>query len=171
MTDIGPKTKTKTLRDDFSAAKQDDPRARSLAPAFEHLSKSLEVAKAFNRPRHHGIIAPISERFLAVRKGVSNHGEYARTDPSADSDPLAASNADDGRNERGQRKARALAGALAEAQVDEKAGRVSGQTYDPCGSGTGQAPLRGRPSSFGPRASRGGRRGHSRHRHRRSHHG
>src|ERR1700687_1816561 len=134
-------------------------------------SKSLEDAKAFNRLYHHAIIKRISEGFLAVRQGVSNHGEYARTDPSADSDPLAASNADDGRNERGQRKARALAGALAEVQVEEKAGRVSGQTYDPCGFGTGQAPLRGRPSSFGARASRGGRGGHSRHRDRRSHHG
>src|ERR1700676_2224641 len=101
MTDIGPKIETKTLRDDFSAAKQDDPRARSLAPAFYHLSKSLEVAKAFNRPRPHGI--------------------DARADPSSDSDPLAASNADAARNESGEGKAQTLAGALAEAQVEEEA--------------------------------------------------
>src|SRR6202790_4675635 len=143
MTDLGPKTETEPLRDDFSRAKQDDPRARSLAPAFEHLSKSLEVAKAFNRPRHHGIIAPISERFLAVRKGVSSHGEYARADPSSDSDPLAASNADDGRNERGEGKAQTLAGALAEAQVEEEEGGVSGQPNNPRVFGTDHAPFVG----------------------------
>jgi hypothetical protein len=39
MADIGPKTETKALGDDFAATKQDDPRARSLAPAFYHRFK------------------------------------------------------------------------------------------------------------------------------------
>src|SRR6266851_3034428 len=38
--------------------------------------------------------------FFAVRSGGSSHGEYARTDPSSDSDSLAASDPDDRRNER-----------------------------------------------------------------------
>jgi hypothetical protein len=45
MADIGPKIETDALGDDFAAAKQHDPRVRcSLAPAFDHLSKSLEGA-------------------------------------------------------------------------------------------------------------------------------
>src|SRR6266446_4630769 len=133
-------------------------------------SKSLVDAEAFNHVRHHGITGGISEGFLAIRQGVSNHGEYARTDPSADSDPLVASNPDDRWNERGEGKAQALARALAEAQED-KAGRVSGQTYDPRGPRAGPAPLRGRSSPSGARASRRRRGGHYRHRHRRSDHG
>ena len=45
MADIGPKIETDALGDDFAAAKQYDPRVRrSLAPAFDYLSKSLEGA-------------------------------------------------------------------------------------------------------------------------------
>ncbi|HWN77102.1 MAG TPA: hypothetical protein VNN81_04320 [Bradyrhizobium sp.] len=78
MADIGPKIETDALGDDFAAAKQHNPRVRcSLAPAFDHLSKSLEGAQAFNRVCHHGITGGISEGFLAIRQGVSNHGEYA----------------------------------------------------------------------------------------------
>src|SRR6266849_11032327 len=70
MADIGPKIEMKALRDNFATAKQDDPRVRcSLALAFDHLSKSLEEAKAFDRMRHHGIVGRISEGFLAVRQG------------------------------------------------------------------------------------------------------
>src|SRR6202022_517529 len=83
-------------------------------------------AKWFNRLGHHGIIGWISEGFLAFKTEVSSHGEYARTDSSADSNPLAASDADDRRNERGQGKARALAGT----QVEEKAVGPSGKAYD-----------------------------------------
>src|SRR6476620_6685430 len=134
MADVGPKIQTDALGDDFAAAKQHDPLVRcSLAPAFDHLSKSLEGAQAFDRPCHRGITGGISARFLAVRQGVSNHGEYGLTDPSADCDALAASNPDDGWNERGEGKAQAPARALAQAQED-KAGPVSGQAHDPGGA-------------------------------------
>src|SRR5260370_11557258 len=130
-----------------------------------------QPARAFIRLCHHGIVGQISEGIFGVRQGVSNHGEYARTDPSAALNPLAASDADDRRNAGGKGETQALAGVLEGAQVEEKAGRVSRQTYDPGGYWTGQAPLRRRSSSFGARASRGRHQGHYRHRDRRSHRG
>src|SRR6266567_4233665 len=73
MADIRPKIETNALGDDFAAAKHEDPHVRcSLAPAFDHLSKSLDEAKAFNRVCHHGITGRISERFLAVRQGFKS---------------------------------------------------------------------------------------------------
>src|ERR1700693_6583578 len=98
MADVGPKIEVEALGNDFAAAKLDNPRLRcSLALAFDHLLESLQAlgARAFSRLRHHRIVAPISEEFLAVRPGVSSHAEHARTDSSADSNPLAASDADD----------------------------------------------------------------------------
>src|SRR6201747_447771 len=75
---------------------------------------------------------------LGVRPEISSHGQYARTDPSADSHPFAASDADDRRNARGQGKAQALA----RTQIDEETGEASRQAHDPGGARAGPAPLR-----------------------------
>src|SRR6266481_7703976 len=79
--------------------------SEAVCPAKPDSIPSWPVALrpgAFDRVRHHGIVAPISEGFLAVSTGVSSHDEQARTDPSADSDPLATPDADHRRNARGE---------------------------------------------------------------------
>src|SRR3954468_20661989 len=83
---------------------------------------------------------------LGLRPEISSHGQHARTDPSADCHPFAASDADDRRNERGQGKAQALA----RPQIEEETGKAARQAYDPGGARAGPALLRGRSPSSGP---------------------
>src|SRR5438045_8577533 len=100
-----------------------------------------------DRRRHHAIIARIAGALFKTGREISSHGERAGAHRSPDSNSFATSDPNDRRNEGGEGKTPALAGA----QIEEKTAGDSGSTYDPGGSWTGPTSLCDRSSSPGAR--------------------